>query len=235
MKHFLTVLAAVAWVCVSSAQAADSAQTSPADTQPADTQPATRPAATRPAEDDTPLPRAYEVFVRELEMSSRQVVRLRREVRQTAEKLDAWDAENAAVVAGMQRELVEAHRAGDRESVAVLQDRLAKLQKDRREILDAHEKAFVAILSPKQKQQYGVLLVTADALDAYSEMKLNDRQVDVIKTLSAKAHERIEKAGDDKSAVDAAYEQLYQDIESRVLTAEQLQTLKKQREGTGGK
>ena len=231
MKHPWMVWAAVIWMGVSSAQAADpaSADTQPTAAQPA-TQAATQPAATRPVEDDTPLPKAYEVFVRELEMSSRQVAQLRRTIRQSAEKLDAWDKENGAAVAGMQRELVEAHRAGDRESVTEIQDRLAKLQKGRRDILDGHEKAFVSILSPRQKQQYAALLVAADAVDAYSDLKLNDRQIDVIKTLAAKVRERIEKAGDDKPAVDAAYEQFYKDIESRVLTAEQLQQLKGKKE-----
>jgi len=227
MKHFMTMVAAM-WTCVLAAQAmaADSAQTATATTQPTSTRPAgTRPTDTQPA-DDEPLPRAYEYFVRELEMSSRQVVQLRRVIRESAEKLGAWDKENADKVKAMQHELVETYRAGDRESVTSLQDLLAKLQKERRDILADHEKAFQAILSPKQKQQYAVLQVAADAQDTYSELNLNDRQIDVIKTLAGKAYERIEKANSDKAAVDAAYEQLFKDIESRVLTAEQLQQLK---------
>ncbi|MCL2700792.1 MAG: hypothetical protein FWE88_03755 [Phycisphaerae bacterium] len=226
MKHLLTALAALvcAVVLASWAMAAEAAQSQPVDveTSPVQTQPAEEDAA----EEDDPLPPAYAFFARELEMSARQVGQLRLAIRQSVEALTAWEKENVDTVKGMQHELVEAHRAGDRETAAALQKRLAVLQKERRDILTAHERTFQAILSPKQKQQYAVLQVTADALESYRELKLNDRQIDVIKTLAGKAHEQIEKAGDDKAAIEAAHEQLHKEIETRVLTPEQLQALK---------
>jgi len=227
MNYFLTTAAiATIWACVLTGQAMAaeemiSATTRLASTRPVDTQP-----ADAQSDDDEMLPRAYEFFVSELEMSARQVVQLRRVIRETAEKLDAWDKENASKVKAWQQELVEAYRAGDRKSVASLQDLLAKLQKERSDLLADHEKAFVAMLSPKQKRQYAVLQVTADALDTYRELNLNDRQTDVIKTLAGKVYDQIEKANNDKAVIDAAYEQLFKEIESRVLTADQLQALK---------
>ncbi len=231
VRNALTALAVVAMVCWS-AVAAD-ATTKPSGppvgaggtvkAQP-DSAPTTSPTTTQATEEDDPvdaLPPYYQTMIKECNLDEATQKKLALKWKEHAAEWQAWEKAHADERTGLQRDLLDAHREHDKDAEKLLADKLAELAKQRKAYEDKLDAETESVLDAKQRMTWEGYVLYIKAIGPFVDLRLEEDQYQRARNICMRKAPAMMKVKDNKVEADKIYDELYQSIRDRVLTAEQ--------------
>jgi hypothetical protein len=165
----------------------------------------------------------YAVMVRVLDLSQTQQQQLTVKLKARQEALDAWEQANGKKLDDLERLTQEQPKNSQ------IADEFKKLRQGREKVVKEHREAVLSILTDQQRAKWEEFSFFRRVSRVYGSVNLTKEAQEKMKGLCAQAVREL-RGLEDKEARGKVMEKLHQDIQSQVLSPDQLRSWKQQRD-----